>query len=157
MNQPHTADPSIWYDKNKGIHEALRRTVADFTHDILKRQGLKKRSDYVFAEFKIKSKGSFRRKMNKVNPEGRRKYSDPREITDLVRGRIIGYVLSDINPLSTLVERYFDVDRERSVDKFKDLGESEVGTRSRNYVVRLPDGLLNLNLETLENYILKYN
>lgn len=29
--------------------------------------------------------------------------------------------------------------RERSVDKFKDLGESEVGTRSRNYVVRLPD------------------
>lgn len=85
MNQPHTADPSIWYDKNKGIHEALRRTVADFTHDILKRQGLKKRSDYVFAEFKIKSKGSFRRKMNKVNPEGRRKYSDPREITDLVR------------------------------------------------------------------------
>lgn len=32
--------------------------------------------------------------------------------------------------------------RERSVDKFKDLGESEVGTRSRNYVVRLPDGLL---------------
>ena len=136
-SQPNRIDLSIWYDKNKEIHDSLRQTIENFTHNILNKQGMKEGSDYVFVEFKVKTKNSFIQKMNKVNREGRRKYSDPKEITDIVRARIVGYVLSDINPLSTLVERYFDIDWERSVDKFKELGESEVGTRSKNYVAKL--------------------
>jgi putative GTP pyrophosphokinase len=76
-------------------------------------------------------------KMNNINKNGKRKYSEPEEITDIVGIRIVGYVLSDISAFATLVERYFDIDWERSIDKFKELGESKVGIRAKHYIARL--------------------
>jgi putative GTP pyrophosphokinase len=162
-NRPNTVDPGIWYDENKEIHDSLRQTIEDFTHNILNEQGLKEGSDFVFAEFKIKTRDSFIQKMNKIDREGKLKYSDPKQITDIVRARIVGYVLSDISPLSALVERYFDIDWERSIDKFNELGESQVGTRSKNYIARLNRTVrkaksrfenlyFEIQLETLLNY-----
>ena len=58
------------------------------------------------------------------------------------------YVLADIKPISTLVERYFRIDRKKSVDKATKLGKSKVGIRSKHYIAEL----LGEQLESIKGY-----
>ena len=103
---------------------------------MLNKEGMEKGSDYVFVGLELKSKTSFERKLRTIE-NGSLKYSKPEEITDIAGIRIVGYVLADIKPISTLVERYFRIDRKKSVDKATKLGKSKVGIRSKHYIAEL--------------------
>ena len=126
-----------WYDDNKELYDSLRQAVENLVQDKLDSQGLMKGSDYVFIESRLKDKYRFIKKMNNKDKDGKRKCANPKEITDIAGIRIVGYILPDLEPISVVVKRFFAVDMERSVDKFKQLGESQVGIRSRNYIGRL--------------------
>jgi ppGpp synthetase/RelA/SpoT-type nucleotidyltranferase len=135
-------DYSQWYDDRKELYDSLRQAVEKVVQYRLDSQGLMKGSDYVFIESRLKNKDKFIKKMNNVDEDGKRKYANPREITDIAGIRIVVYILPDLEPISTVVKRFFDIDMERSVDKFKQLGESQVGIRSRNYIGRLDKNLI---------------
>lgn len=51
--------------------------------------------------------------------------------------RIITYIDSDVERISTVIEREFRIDSENSVDKTKLLDVNQVGYRSVHYIARL--------------------
>jgi putative GTP pyrophosphokinase len=102
-----------------------------------------KGSDYVFIESRLKKKDRFLKKMNNIDEHGKRKYANPKEITDIAGIRVVAYILPDLEPISAVVKRFFDIDMKRIVDKFKQLGESQVGIRSRNYIGKLDRNIIN--------------
>jgi putative GTP pyrophosphokinase len=140
-------DYSQWYDNNKELYDSLRQAVDKVVQDRLDSQGLMKGSDYVFIESRLKKKDKFIKKMNNVDAEGKRKYANPKEITDIAGIRVVVYILPDLEPISAVVKRFFDIDLKRSVDKFKQLGESQVGIRSRNYIGKLDKNIIKENPE----------
>jgi putative GTP pyrophosphokinase len=87
-------------------------------------------------ESRVKEFGRFVRKMRE------KKYSSPEEMTDVVGLRIVGFVPSDINTLSGIVERNFSIDWDNSRDSIKELAEDRVGYRAKNYVVTLQNATL---------------
>jgi putative GTP pyrophosphokinase len=136
-----------WYESHREIYDSLRERVEEFLDSMLNKEGMEKGSDYVFVGSRLKSKTSFERKLRTIE-NGSLKYSKPEEITDIAGIRIVGYVLADIKPISTLVERYFRIDRKKSVDKATKLGKSKVGIRSKHYIAEL----LGEQLESIKGY-----
>jgi putative GTP pyrophosphokinase len=113
-----------WYNNNEYLHQLLEKTAKDLIRNILNKEA----APYALIESRAKSADKFVEKMKKKN------YVEPKEMSDLVGVRIVGFVLSDINTISGIIENKFDVDWDRSsieqpADKF--------GYRGKNYVVTL--------------------
>lgn len=143
--------PDQWYDSNKNKYDSLTSAVKDFIQEFLNLEGRTKGYDYVFVESRLKGKDSFLRKMDKRKIDGTLKYDSPLSLTDITASRIVGYVLSDVEILSHLVERYFFVHNKKSVNKFNELGKDRVGLRSKNYIVEFRDEFIK-GRPHLENY-----
>src|SRR5215212_1670501 len=97
-------DYSQWYDDNKELYDSLRQAVEKLVQDRLDSQGFMKGSDYVFIESRLKKKDKFIEKMNYKDEDGKRKYANPKEITDIAGIRVVAYVLSDLEPISAVLK-----------------------------------------------------
>lgn len=72
------------------------------------------------------------------------KYSTISDITDIVGVRIITYYSDDVDKISKIIEREFDVDKENSIDKRAALEPDRFGYCSVHYVVMMSPARLAL-------------
>ncbi|HVX01172.1 MAG TPA: hypothetical protein VHA52_12180 [Candidatus Babeliaceae bacterium] len=83
---------------------------------------------------RVKESDSFKRKIE--NKQG--KYTSLSDITDIVGLRIITYFEDDVDVVSKIIEREFNIDHENSIDK-RNFEIDKFGYKSLHYVITLSD------------------
>jgi putative GTP pyrophosphokinase len=132
-----TEDPLTWYDDNEESYKELTNFVEKSIKNILTKEGLEEGIEYALVDSRLKTRTSFLQKMYNEDKKGDRKYSLPTQLTDIAAARIVGYLMSDLDDLHSIVERYFDIDDERTARPSSRLKEDQVGFRSTNFVAKL--------------------
>lgn len=121
---------STWLDKVLPKQKILTDTVVNIIVSLLDANNI----DYLAVSGRTKNPVSIREKIK------RKSYSDPEiQMTDLSGIRIIAYFESDVEKISLLIERAFNVDRENSLSKDSLLATDQIGYRSIHYVCDLGD------------------
>ena len=67
------------------------------------------------------------------------RYGSFGDLHDLLGLRVITHLATEVDAVVAVLRREFDVDNDRSVDKFEDLNSDEFGYRSFHLIVRLKD------------------
>lgn len=106
--------------------EALREQVVEQLQSLLQQAGIKIHS----LSSRIKSSGSLAYKLGRPD----RTYQSLTDITDLIGLRVTTYFEDNIEEIAALVEKAFEIDYERSIDKRKSLHASHFGYRSLHYI-----------------------
>ena len=114
------------YEKMKTVILRLLRTCLDENRIIV--SGL---------EARVKSEQSL---LGKLELKGY-KYHTLEDITDVVGARIITYYCDEVDIISALAEKLFEIDWDNSVDKRKMLEIDRFGYLSLHYVCRIPEAL----------------
>ena len=114
------------YEKMKTIILSLLRTCLDEKHIIV--SGL---------EARVKTEQSL---IGKLELKGY-KYQTLEDVTDVVGARIITYYSDEVDIISALAEKLFEIDWANSVDKRKMLEIDRFGYLSLHYVCRIPEAL----------------
>ena len=114
------------YEKMKTVVLGLLRTYLDEKHIIV--SGL---------EARVKSEQSL---AGKLELKGY-KYHTLEDVTDVVGARIITFYSDEVDFISALTEKLFEIDWDNSVDKRKMLEIDRFGYLSLHYVCRIPETL----------------
>lgn len=113
-----------WYTNNRITYEALSRKTSEIIKEVLDNEKI----EYYSITWRAKKIDSFTRKIKNE------KYDVPEDITDLAGIRIITYVESEANKAAKFLQKLFDIDLEKIVDKSTVLGVDKVGYRSQHYI-----------------------
>lgn len=124
-----------WYINNRPIYKKLAIKIQTILTEIFEMKKL----SYHIITCRAKEIDSFKIKI--ANP----KYNDPiNQITDLAGIRIISYVEDELVQICKILEETFDIDKNNSLDKSKELGIDKVGYKSVHYVAKLKNDRLQL-------------
>jgi putative GTP pyrophosphokinase len=134
-----------WYHKNSQLYDELRIAVEGIIKKILDKEGLEKGKDYALLDGRLKNYRSFIDKMHREDEKGKREYSHPSQLTDIAGIRVVGHILSNVDTLCLLIERFFNIDNNKTVRPSDRLGENQVGYRSINYIAKLNEDIIAKN------------
>jgi putative GTP pyrophosphokinase len=109
----------------------IEQQVIDQLRQLLRAEALNVHS----LSSRIKEPDSLARKLRRPD----RTYHALTDVTDLIGIRIITYFEDTIEEIAALIEKAFEVDYDRSIDKRKSLDVSHFGYRSLHYICRLKD------------------
>ncbi|UOG18689.1 hypothetical protein [Acinetobacter sp. PK01] len=121
------ADHEAWFDGNIHHYKTLAAVVAATLKSTLDGHGI----SYVDIPYREKGKKSF---LKKIDDKKKKKDYSPDDMTDLAGIRVITLIESDIQKVSDLIHKLFNVHKEDSVNKTESLGEDKVGYRSVHFV-----------------------
>lgn len=117
-----------WYISNELIYKKLAKKIENILIEIFNSNNV----NYHIVNSRSKDLDSFRKKINND------KYNNPIEqIKDLAGIRIITYVEDEVKIVCKILEEIFNIDKEHSLDKSKELGIDKVGYKSVHYVASL--------------------
>ena len=118
-----------WYETRFSLYESLSKYVEEIVKTILAHKsisvhGINSRpKDLKNYEEKLRGGTTF----------------SPYDMQDFAGIRIICYSLSDVEKISEIMKKTFEVDQKRSRDRKEILGSTKMGYLSTNYVARLPE------------------
>jgi ppGpp synthetase/RelA/SpoT-type nucleotidyltranferase len=122
-----------FYSHNIKNYETATKKIEELIEDILKGKDIQIHS----VSGRVKSLDSYLKKAEK--------YKDPKnEITDYIGIRIITYVLKDMETVSSAIKNEFNIDKNNSINKSKELGNDKMGYRSFHFVASIKDDRKNL-------------
>lgn len=135
-NRSQIIDSSVnWFIENRHLYKKLCYKIESILSEVLEVEKV----TFHAINSRVKQVESFK---NKISNE---KYDRPLEqITDFSGIRIITYVEDDVKKISEIVEKIFEIDNEKSIDKSKSLGTDKVGYKSVHYIAKLKNDRLNL-------------
>ena len=116
---------TLWYRQSKNKYETCGMVASDLVITLLKQ----KKIPYQNVTHRLKDETSFLDKCCNG------KYTDPiSEITDVCGVRIIGYTTTDVDAISKIIEKEFNIDWANSINKSSQLNSDQVGYLSVHYV-----------------------
>lgn len=121
------------YREKLPVFEKMKSVVLDLLRTCLIEKGILVSG----LEARVKSEQSL---AGKLELKGH-KYHTLGDVTDVVGARIITYYSDEVDIISALAEKLFDVDWDNSVDKRKMLEIDRFGYLSLHYVCRIPEAL----------------
>jgi len=124
------------YDEQCKLFTTFTEKMEKLIIDLLKENNLRVHS----ITSRVKDKASLFTKLTKSEEE----FSGFADVPDISGLRIITYFADDVDSVAVMVEKEFDVDKVRSVDKRKLLDPDRFGYLSLHYVVKLPPSRLGL-------------
>lgn len=124
------------YDERFAEYGRFTERLASLIGQLVDAEGIKIHS----VTYRVKAKESLAQKLT----SGERLYSSIEEVTDIAGVRVITYFPDDVDRISDLVEREFEVDEERSVDKRALMDPERFGYMSVHYVVKFSPARLRL-------------
>lgn len=114
-----------WYQNARGQYLSLADIVAATLETLLRSS----RISFLSVTRRAKTVESFTEKLR------RKRYSDPKiEMTDLAGIRVITYIERDVERVSELIQKSFNVHQQDSVNKATELGADRVGYRSVHFI-----------------------
>jgi putative GTP pyrophosphokinase len=123
----------LWYNQHIDLYREFTKKVEDLIKDLLNEQ----RINYHTINSRTKEFKSFRQKL------AGKQYNNPKEMTDLAGVRVIGYILSDIQNISDIIEDHFEIDWQRSGNR-PESEEENRGYKSRHLIASVPEERTNL-------------
>ena len=115
-----------FYDCNEGLYDDFKVVLEFVTKQLLKKDSL----NYVTLSSRLKNRNKFLEKAKA------KKYDDlMRQFTDFVGLRIIARNNEDVEKISNLIEKSFEIDWPNSSKKKDELGLDKVGYLSNHYIV----------------------
>lgn len=122
------------YSEDLKTFEALK----DYLVDFLKRIICEENKIFIAGiEARVKQYESLE---GKLNLKGY-KYRSIEDITDLVGARVITFYSDQVDFIASLIEKYFEIDYENSVDKRKAYEVDRFGYMSLHYICKIPKTL----------------
>lgn len=121
------------YREKLPVYEKMKSVVLNLLGACLKEKGILVSG----LEARVKTEQSL---AGKLELKGY-KYHTLEDVTDVVGARIITFYSDEVDIISALVEKLFDVDWDNSVDKRKMLEIDRFGYLSLHYVCRIPEVL----------------
>lgn len=118
------------FDERSGLYDGFRRQLETLLRQLVEADEINVHS----ISSRTKTRSSFVTKQAKKGSE----YSDLGDVTDIVGLRVITYFADQVDAISRLIEREFQIDRENSIDKRESLDPDRFGYLSVHYVVTLP-------------------
>ena len=123
------------YRDNMSVFRRMEAIVLRHLHQCIEENHLR----VAGLESRIKSEQSL---IGKLELKGY-KYQSISDVTDIVGARIISFFCDEVDIISALVERLFDIDWDNSVDKRKTLEIDRFGYMSLHYICRIPKSMCN--------------
>lgn len=128
-NTPTRAD----YEKNCERYRSLAINLKESLKTLLIEQDI----NHLDIQFRIKAFEAFEGKVEKKD------YVSPmNDVEDICGLRILCYYHSDLEKISSIIEKEFDV--VNSIDKEEELGADQFGYRSKHYVVTVKEQWMNI-------------
>ena len=121
------------YRENLPVYEKLLSIVLERLRQCLNENHLR----IAGLESRIKTEDSL---TNKLELKGY-KYKIINDITDIVGMRVITFFSDEVDVISALVEKMFEIDWDNSVDKRKMLEIDRFGYMSLHYICRIPEAM----------------
>ena len=121
------------YHEKLPIYEKMKTVVLDLLRSCLDKNNILVSG----LEARVKSEQSL---IGKLELKGN-KYHTLEDITDILGARIITYYSDEVDIISALAEKMFEIDWANSVDKRKMLEIDRFGYMSLHYICRIPETL----------------
>ncbi len=129
LYEEERSDHLHWYDDNQELYKRLASKVEQIIREILD----SKEIGYHYVNSRAKDIDSFEKKLR----EGI--HYKAKEMQDLAGIRVICYVKTEVDEICDIIEKSFDINKEKSLDKSKILGKNVVGYQSIHYIAKFPE------------------
>jgi len=116
-----------WYSDQKNVYEKLSEKVKTILEELFELRDIE-----CTITSRVKNLPSFEKKI-RSNIR-----FDPKDMQDLAGIRVITSLKSDVEKVSAIIQQTFSIDKSRTIDKSKILGEDKMGYASIQYVAKLP-------------------
>lgn len=114
------------YDDQKQLYESFLKMMSSLIASLVENKQITINS----IQSRLKDKDSLARKIDKKN-----KYSTLKDITDICGIRISTFYSDDVDRISEIIEKEFDIDTVNTIDKRKSLEPDRFGYLSLHYIV----------------------
>jgi ppGpp synthetase/RelA/SpoT-type nucleotidyltranferase len=128
---PHTQELLTQYHQLMPIYEQMVEVIPEKLKDFFADAGI----IMAAMEHRVKTEESL---TGKLRLKGS-KYNSIHDVTDVVGIRVITFYIDDVDKVASVLERWFEIDWENSIDKRKAHEIDSFGYLSVHYICRIPE------------------